>query len=169
MKHTIWTNNLDYKDWKDDLESQYPDAEGYNEDERTRLMYEINDDYLEDEKINLNKELGHNIIVLGDLGLWFGRRTGYKKLGTNLNSIFSGTCGDYITWYVEGEDVKCDDTHHDGTNHYVYRVLKSDIDQYEFDEYAYEHSIEEAINKFTKPLGHYVAEIYGFKLEENHD
>ena len=57
MKHTIWTNDLDYKDWKDDLESQYPDAEGYNEDERTRLMYEINDGYLEDEKINLNKEL----------------------------------------------------------------------------------------------------------------
>lgn len=169
MIHTIWTNELNYEDWREDLEALYPDAEGYNEDERIRIMYEINDEDLETEKTNLNKELGHNVIVFGKLELWFGQRLGYKKLGTNLNSIFSGTCGDYLTWYVEGEEVKCTDIHHDGTNHYVYRVLKSDIDQFEFDEYACEHTVNEAFEKFTKPLGHYVAEIYGFKLEENND
>lgn len=164
MKHTIWTNNLDYKDWKADLEEQYPDAEGYNEKERMRLMYEINDEYLNDEIITLDKDFGHNIILVATLGLWHGKMSAYKVLGTNLNTIFSYSCGDYIEWYVEDDEVKCTDVHHDGTNHYIYRILKSDIDQYEFDEYAAEYSIKDAVEKYTKPIGHYVTDIYGLTL-----
>ena len=163
MKHTIWTNNIDYSDWKEDLEAQYPDAEGYDEEKRKQLMYEINNEYLEDEIVTLDKELGNKIVVIGDLGLWHGRLTGYNFLGTNLNSIFTGVCGDYVEWYIQNEDVKCLDIHHDGTNHYTYRLLK-DIDQHEFEEFAWEHSIQEAVEKYTEPIGHYVAEIYGIEV-----
>ena len=46
-RHVIWSNyGLDYEDWRDDLEADYPDL---SEDERISLMYEINGDYLDDE------------------------------------------------------------------------------------------------------------------------
>ena len=51
-RHIIWTDyGLDYEDWRDDLEADYPDL---SEDERISLMYEINGDYLDDERANLN-------------------------------------------------------------------------------------------------------------------
>ena len=41
-RHIIWTDyGLDYEDWRDDLEADYPDL---SEDERISLMYEINGD-----------------------------------------------------------------------------------------------------------------------------
>lgn len=66
-KHIIWSNyDLDYEDWKDDLEENYPEL---SEQERITLMYEINGDYLEDERTNLNVQLSAPILVIGDLGL----------------------------------------------------------------------------------------------------
>ena len=54
-RHIIWSNyDLDYEDWKDDLEADYPDL---SEQERIALMYEINGDYLDDERMNLNLQL----------------------------------------------------------------------------------------------------------------
>ena len=67
-RHVIWSNyGLDYEDWRDDLEADYPDL---SEDERISLMYEINGDYLDDERANLNVQLSQPILVVGDLGLW---------------------------------------------------------------------------------------------------
>ena len=69
-RHVIWSNyGLDYEDWRDDLEADYPDL---SEDERISLMYEINGDYLDDERANLNVQLSQPILVVGALGLWNG-------------------------------------------------------------------------------------------------
>lgn len=66
-RHVIWSNySLDYEDWRDDLEADYPDL---SEDERISLMYEINGDYLDDERMNLDVQLSQPILVVGDLGL----------------------------------------------------------------------------------------------------
>lgn len=73
-RHIIWSNyDLDYEDWRDDLEAEYPEL---TEDERIALMYEINGDYLDDERVNLNIQLSQPILVIGDLGLWHGRLQG---------------------------------------------------------------------------------------------
>ena len=41
-RHVIWSNyGLDYEEWRDDLEAEYPDL---SENERISLMYEINGD-----------------------------------------------------------------------------------------------------------------------------
>ena len=165
MEYTIWTNDINYDDWKADMEEQYPASEGYTENDRINFMYEINDEYLNDEMDNLSIDLYSPILVIGELGLWNGRKNGHRFLsGTKLNSIFSSACGDFVTWYVKDGEIKCKDVHHDGTNNYTYRVLK-DINQYEFEEYICEHSFEEAVKKYTAPLGHYVDEIYGVKDE----
>ena len=163
MDHIIWTSEVDYKDWRADLEEQYPDSEGYNESKRIEIMCDTNNDYLTDEVFMLNKELGRQIVCIGDLGLWNGRAGAHKYQGTNLNSIFSGTCGDLVTWYVDGEDIKCKDVHHDGTNYYTYRLLKPDIETYEFDDYVFDNTLEKAVKEYTEPIGHYAAEIYGWE------
>lgn len=77
-KKVIWSNyNLDYEDWKDFFDDEYPDLD---EDKRIDLMYELNNEYLDDERMNLDIPVSEEIIVLGDLGLWDGRKSGYKEI-----------------------------------------------------------------------------------------
>ena len=95
-RHIIWSNyDLDYEDWKEFLESEYPDL---SDDERLALMYELHGDYLDDERSNLNIQLSRPILVVGDLGLWYGRRMGYKEIesGNISDCLYSDT--DYSTW-----------------------------------------------------------------------
>ena len=99
-KHIIWTNyDLNYEDWREDLEEEYPD---FTEEKIYEIMYEMNDDYLYDERVNLNITLNEDIIIIADLGLWFGRRYGYKELNSNniKDCLYSEDC-DFVTWYVD--------------------------------------------------------------------
>ena len=75
--HLIWDSAPDFDDWKDGLMEDYPDA---TEDELRELMYEINNGYLDDARMELSRiEIPNGICCLGDLGLWYGRRTGYPR------------------------------------------------------------------------------------------
>ena len=66
-RHIIWSNmNLDFEDWDDDLRSENPNM---SDSELYDLMYETNNDYLDDERTNLNVQLSQPIIVIADLGL----------------------------------------------------------------------------------------------------
>ena len=125
-RHIIWSNyDLDYEDWRDDLEAEYPEL---TEDQRIALMYEINGDYLDDERTNLNIQLSQPILVIGDLGLWYGCQSGYKEIesGNIRDCLYADT--DYSTWYVDKlGDLRCDVIHHDGTNHYLYRAYKDGV------------------------------------------
>lgn len=99
-RHIIWSNDIDYDDWREDLEEQYPDL---TEAERMDLMYELNGDYLDDERSNLDIQLSRPILVVGDLGLWHGRRMGYKEIpsGNIRDCLYSERDMDYSTWYVD--------------------------------------------------------------------
>lgn len=160
-KRIIWTNVLDYEDYRADYEEWMPDEEGYTEEDRIRMMNEGADEDLDEERSNLNKPIYRSLVMIATLDLWNGTRKGWKHIeGNNLNDIFQGTCGDYVTWYVdENGDICCDDTHHDGTNHYVYRAIKPQYTDWEFDEAMYDG---EDADELTEKLGHYVKEIYGF-------
>ena len=97
-RHIIWSNDIDYDDWREDLEEQYPDL---TEAERMELMYELNGDYLDDERSNLDIQLSRPILVVGDLGLWNGRRMGYKEIpsGNIRDCLYNERDIDYSTWY----------------------------------------------------------------------
>lgn len=109
QRHLIWSNyDLDYEDWRDDLEEDHPEL---TEDERMALMYEINNRYLDDERVNLNIQLDQPILVIADLGLWNGRRTGYQEIssGNIRDCLYSGRDIEYATWYVDKlGDLRCD-------------------------------------------------------------
>ena len=171
IKHVIWTNdNLDYeRDWKDFIESEHPDL---SEDERVQLMYELNNMYLDDERINLHIDMHRELIAIGDLGLWYGRRMGYRVIaGTCISDFLSGTCGDYVTWYIdELGDFCCKDCHHDGTNYYTYRVFKPVVTQSQ--KQALKVKLYEGtatrrdVTRDTERLGDAIANVYGFQIRK---
>ena len=167
QKHVIWSDyDLDYDDWKDDLEEQYPDL---SESERVALMYEINGNYLDDERDNLNIALSRPILVIGDLGLWNGRRMGYKEIksGNIRDCLYSDT--DYSTWYVDRlGDLRCDAIHHDGTNHYLYRTYKPGVSAEQIenlkDKLYFGTATRADITRITRRLGDDIAKVYGFSI-----
>ena len=166
-RFVIWSNyDLDYDDWKDDLLDEYPEL---SERERMELIYEINGDYLDDERNNLDIQLSQPILVVADLGLWYGKRMGYKEIksGNIRDCLYSDT--DYSTWYVDQlGDLRCDAIHHDGTNHYLYRVYKDDVTETQIDNLLakiYEgRATRKDITRITRRLGDEIAAIYGWPI-----
>lgn len=162
-KFTIWSNNLDYDDWKDDLEELYPD---YSDEDRISLMYDINNRYLEDERVNLDIQLDRPILVIADLGRWNGRFSGYKEIrsGRISDCLYSNT--DYCTWYVDAyKDLRCDAVHHDGTNHYLYRTYKENVSDTQIENLKtkiFEGTVTRRdITRITRRIGDAIASVYG--------
>lgn len=89
-KNIIWSDiDLNFDDWKEDLKAEYPEM---NDDQLYNLMNEINNEYLEDERINLDIQLSKPIIIIADLGLWNARKSGYKMIDSgNIKIVFIPT------------------------------------------------------------------------------
>ena len=162
--YIIWSNyNLNYEDWRADLEVEYPEL---SEDERISLMYEINEHYLDDERMNLNVQLSQPILVIGDLDLWNGCRMGYEEiLSGNIRDCLYGDT-DYSTWYVDRlGDLRCDAIHHDGTNHYLYRVYKENVTEKQIENLKQKifdgNVTRRDITNVTKKIGSIILKTYG--------
>lgn len=173
MKHTIWSNtNLTVDDdwresYKEFLEINNMDVPFKIDDYDVEdYMHETNNSYLDDERMNLNKTLDGRVLVIADLGLWNGRKPGYKILGTNLNNIFdiNSRGFEYAEFYGDGYNIKGIEHHHDGTNYYEYRVIREDrdIDKLLDAIYNGEEITRKKINYYTKSLYKDVAKIYGW-------
>ena len=167
--HLIWSNfDLDYDDWKDDLEAEHPDL---SESERIDLMYRINSDYLDDERINLNIPLSRPILVIADLGLWYGRRQGYKEIesGNIRDCLYDEN--DYVTWFVDKNgDFRCDSIHHDGTNHYLYRTYKDGVSEEQIENLKWKlyhgQATRKDITRITRRLGDEIGKVYGWEFPQ---
>ena len=165
--------NLEADDWRDSykeyLEINGLDDDPNDENKLYEYMVEANDDYLSDERRNLDIQLSQPIIVIGDLGRWNGRVTGYKMIdsGNIRDCLYADT--DYIEWYVDKYgDLRADAVHHDGTNHYLYRVLKDGVTDTQIEnlqDKIYNGKVTRAdITRVTKRLGDEIAEVYGFSI-----
>lgn len=167
-KYIIWSNrDLKLEDWKDCLEDWKPEIT--DENEQWMLVNMWNDEYLEDERANLNINLHAGILAIADLGLWDGRKIGYKEMGTNISNCLGGTCGDYVTWYVdELGDLRCEDCHHDGTNYYTYRAWKEGVSPFQMENLEWKIYCGKAtrrdITRLTRKLGPDIAKVYGWKV-----
>lgn len=168
-KRIIWSDrNLDLKDWIVDLHEEYPEL---NREQLTEKMYEINAEYLGDERMNLDVQVGSDIIAIADLGRWNGRFSGYKLIesGNLADCLSSGQ--DSNEWYVDREgEFRSTQVHHDGTNYIYYRKFKDDASWDDRDELLgkiYEgKATQEDIDKLTDKLGTKVAEVYGWDFPD---
>lgn len=165
MKQIIWTSEAFFDDEA---------RKAYEAETRDRLeddgycvsdneWAEIIQEYLSDERQNLNKEIDGVIVAFADLGFWYGRRQGYKILNCNVNDIFS-ISEDDNEWFGDGFNIRSRHTHHDGTHHVLYRVAKNREDAERIAEQIYECQMDEQnFRKRTRSLYPYVAHIYGWK------
>lgn len=116
--------------------------------------------WLDDEKCNLDYNINGRIIALGNLGLWYGRRGGYKIVGNKLSDIFS-VYEDYNEYYCDQDDCCAICAHHDGTNYITFRVISSEVEnildwETKDCQWLYEHS---------HSLMPYIADIFGWKRD----
>lgn len=141
------------------------DFEDYETTDVTDTIYEEIDMWFDDEQSNLFRILDGRILCIADMGLWNGRRSGYKILGNNLNEVL--TCGigcDEKEIYCDGFNVLAKGYHHDGTNYVEFREIREDrnIDNLLNKLYNNEEVTRREINYYTKSLRPYVKQIYGF-------
>lgn len=173
-RHIIWSDvSLDPDDWRDDykdfIEANELDDDPNNEDELYQWMVETNADYLDDERINLNIQLSQPILVVADIGRWNGRFSGYRVIesGNIKDCLYTGM--DMSEWYVDKYgDLRADGIHHDGTNHYLYRVFKDTATDTQRDNLLskiYDGKATRAdITRITKRLGDEIAKVYGWNI-----
>lgn len=163
----IWSNYaLNYSDFKDNLEAYYPEL---SEDERIDFMYEQNNDYLDDERCNLNIQLSRPILLIADIGKWNGRFISYTEIksGNIRDCLYSGM--DYNTWYVDKlGDLRCDAVHHDGINHYLYRVYKDGVSDEQIANLQWKilkgKATRSDITRLTNRLGDEIGKVYGWEF-----
>lgn len=162
-KNIIWSSDIDLKDWEDYLAEEYPNIT--DENKKYELVYEINDMYLEDERINLDIDLHDDIIIIADLGLWYGNVRGYKEIKGNIAECLYTEC-DYAEWYCDRYNLHCNGYHHDGSNHYMYRVWKDGLSEEQKDNFrnaiVKRKADSKMISRYTKSLRPYIAKVYGW-------
>lgn len=176
-RHIVWSDqNLDIEDWregyKEYLEANDLDLDPNDENAIYEWMVETNGEYLSDERMNLNIQLSQPIIVIGDLGRWDGRVMGYKMIdsGNIKDCLYSDT--DFTEWYVDKYgDFRADAIHHDGTNHYLYRVFKDGVTEEQIerlqDKIYFGKTTRADITRVTKRLGDEIGRVYGWDFPKN--
>lgn len=94
-----------------------------------------------------------DLICIANLGLWNGRKIGYKELGNNARDVLTVFCGDYVTLYSDGYNLCGEDYHHDGTNHYTFRVFKPNVNRDLFLEKIYNGTVSKRdITRYTRSI-----------------
>ena len=150
------------KDVKELLEEDA--VENITEEKITDEVYFQIDKCFEDEKCILNKELNGRILCIASMGLWNGRRSGYKILGNNLNEVL--TCGigcDEKEVYCDGRNILAKGYHHDGSNSVEFREIREDrnIENLLDKIYSGQEVTRKEINYYTRSLRPYIKQIYG--------
>lgn len=137
-------------------------------DELYDMMYALNNEHLDDERMNLSIQLSQPIIAIADLGLWDGRRMGYKiiKSGNIRDCLYSDE--DFVTWYVDKRgDFACTGIHHDGVNHIIYRVFKDEATETQrvnlMEKIYSGKATRKDITRVTRRLGDEIAKVYGWE------
>ena len=165
-KRMIWTNEID----SDELaaaregvaESEGIGIEEVSDDKAYAYAAESMELWYEAEKSNLNRRTGR-ILLIADLGLWNGRRQGYKLCGHNLNEVLTNFQGDYCEVYCDAHNVCARDTHHDGSNYYTFREIKEGVDIEPLLDKLYNGTATtKDISRYTRSLRPYVAAVYGW-------
>lgn len=168
-KYTIWQNrDIDFEEMREQYKEAYEVSdEEITEDDIYNYAYEVNDMWLDDERNNLNIKLPEDVVVIADLGLWNGRVKAYKILHERNVAECLYCDDDYVEFYCDDYDLRCTGSHHDGTNHYLYRMWKEGLTDEQKGNFLYKMYKGKATHKdilrYTRSIRPYIAKVYGWK------
>jgi hypothetical protein len=127
LNHRIWTSIFDVNEWDDYIKERMEEGVTF-ERACEEVQNELIPSYLDDERMNMGVDLPGRLIAIADMGLWWGRTVGVRKLGTNLSSCFA-MAGDYddSTFFCDEEDLRATLYHHDGRHEVILRLAQDDV------------------------------------------
>jgi hypothetical protein len=166
-ERVIFETLYDVEDWREGFK-YWCNANDLDEDEED--IYDYIDDSIQnwlcDERINLNKPVDGDILVIADLGLWDGRHSAYQVIhATKLSDIFN-IRGNYddVRFYCDQHNVRADLYHHNGCNHVEFRLIKKGANIKPLTDKLYNQKeyTREDVRKCTTSLRKAVASIYGW-------
>lgn len=173
-KHIVWSNyDLNLEDWIEGIKERLNECEvdysDWDEHKFYEEMVELNDLYLEDERVNLNIPTEGRIIEIADIGLWNVRKMGYNFLDEhNIRAClnFKNSC-EYGEWWVDSHNnLRSKQTHHDGTHYILYREVKPEISSDQLDNFWWKlyhgTATSKDITKYTRAIGKQVRNVYGW-------
>lgn len=171
-KHVIWSSYLgELENWRDAFE----DGEDLSEEELYERAADLNAEYFFDETdYNLrNAEVYAPILVIADLGLWNGRRSGYKEMiCSNVGEAVRRACDLDLSsgevYVDELGDLCITQPHHDGINYLLLREWKENATEAAKknlrNKIYYGTATRKDITRCTRRLGDRIAEVYGWNI-----
>lgn len=160
-KHIIWSSRWFYdkenrKAFEENFKKLYP-----NEEYTDEIYFKDVSNSLDTEKKTLEGvKVEGVIIVLDDIGLWYGRRQSATILDT-IPEIFS-TDKEDKEWFIDGWNVRSVQGRDNGINRLLYRVAK---DRKTAERLAWKVSKgiynENQLMRYTKSLKPYFTKNYG--------
>lgn len=151
------------KVYKEFLSEGNPEIEQTEENITDEIYFQI-DQSFEDEKSNLYKQLNGRILAIASIGLWNGRKSGYKILRNNLNEVLTSSIGcDEKEVYYDAYNVYAEGYHHDGRNNVEFREIREDrnIENLLDKICSGQEVTRREINYYTRSLRPYIKQIYG--------
>ena len=140
------------------------DFEEWETTDVTDTIYEDINMWFEDEESNLYKQLDGRILAIASVGLWNGRKSGYKILGNNLNEVLTSSIGcDEKEIYCDAYNVYATGYHHDGRNSVEFREIREDrnIENLLDKIYSGQEVTRREINYYTRSLRPHIKAVYG--------
>lgn len=172
-KHIIWS---DIDHCTDEQIAEYreflresDDYSVYSDSDIHDMLMQENHDALFDERDNLDITLPQDIIAIADVGLWCGRRRGFRILGNNIKDALYSDC-EMCEWYVDSHgEFKATMMHHDGVNYITYRMLKpmSDNMLAHFMSLVLDEGspkTKRILSRYTCRLGDCIGDVYGWNF-----
>ena len=166
----IWQNyDLNLEDWKEGLLENRELNElptDVDDDTLREEMYELNMNYLDDERMNLNIYTQGRIVCIAEVGLWDGKHSGYKLYDHNIKDClqFFSDC-DYADFYLDRYDFRCDQTHHDGSIFGIFRELKPSLSSNQVNNFLwkiYQGKVtQKDITRYTNSLNERIKKVLG--------
>lgn len=142
-------------------------ADSISEDSVYNECYFMEQTRFEYEQDELKQVSEGPVLAIADLGLWNGRRCGYKEL-KSLEDIMYSSC-DYERVYVDSNgDLRKEESHHDGSNSILYRYWKdglTDMQRENFLDKLYNgKATQKDITRYTRKAGLGIADAYGWTV-----
>ena len=168
-KYIVWTSWINEDDWRDAIKEdcEANDVE-YEEDSLYYMAYELNNSYLEDERMNLDIDIPNGIIAIANLCLWSGHRIGYKEIGENISDCLYYDTNEAEFWVDSHGVFHASMSHHDGTNYVVFKAWKDGVTEEQkenvLDALYNGRCTERMLRRYTRNLGEDIAKVYGWKV-----